>query len=161
VVKSHTITGGGGAQRHLVEAGNPQGRPILFLHGTSQCGLTLSRQLRSDLADTYRLVAMDLRGHGRSERPPADYADSKLWTDDVDAAIRELGLDRPAVRGLNTLFVDKRWVNHGLLQAYSRTNRILNSVKTYGNIVSFRDLEKRDERRHRALRQQGRAAWCC
>lgn len=42
---------------------------------------------------------------------------------------------------LNTLFVDKRLVNHGLMQAYSRTNRILNSVKTYGNIVSFRDLE--------------------
>lgn len=43
---------------------------------------------------------------------------------------------------LNTLFVDKHLVNHGLLQAFSRTNRILNSVKTYGNIVSFRDLEK-------------------
>ena len=43
---------------------------------------------------------------------------------------------------LNTLFADKRFVNHGLLQAYSRTNRILNSVKNYGNIVSFRDLEK-------------------
>ena len=43
---------------------------------------------------------------------------------------------------MNTLFVDKRLVNHGLLQAYSRTNRILNSVKTYGNIVSFRDLEE-------------------
>jgi len=42
---------------------------------------------------------------------------------------------------LNTLFVDKRLVNHGLIQAFSRTNRILNSVKTYGNIVSFRDLE--------------------
>lgn len=43
---------------------------------------------------------------------------------------------------LNTLFVDKNLRSHGLLQAYSRTNRILNSVKTYGNIVSFRDLEK-------------------
>jgi type I restriction enzyme, R subunit len=43
---------------------------------------------------------------------------------------------------LNTLFVDKRLINHGLVQAYSRTNRILNSVKTYGNIVSFRDLEE-------------------
>jgi len=43
---------------------------------------------------------------------------------------------------LNTLFVDKRLVNHGLIQAYSRTNRILNSVKTYGNIVTFRNLEK-------------------
>ena len=43
---------------------------------------------------------------------------------------------------LNTLFVDKNLRSHGLIQAYSRTNRILNSVKTYGNIVSFRDLEQ-------------------
>jgi type I restriction enzyme R subunit len=43
---------------------------------------------------------------------------------------------------LNTLWVDKNLRQHGLLQAYSRTNRILNSVKTYGNIVCFRDLEK-------------------
>lgn len=42
---------------------------------------------------------------------------------------------------LNTLFVDKNLRAHGLIQAYSRTNRILNSVKTYGNVVSFRDLE--------------------
>lgn len=43
---------------------------------------------------------------------------------------------------LNTLWADKNLRAHGLLQAYSRTNRILNSVKTYGNIVSFRDLEQ-------------------
>jgi type I restriction enzyme R subunit len=43
---------------------------------------------------------------------------------------------------LNTLWVDKGLRQHGLIQAYSRTNRILNSVKTYGNIVSFRDLEQ-------------------
>ncbi len=43
---------------------------------------------------------------------------------------------------LNTLWVDKGLRHHGLIQAYSRTNRILNSVKTYGNIVSFRDLEE-------------------
>jgi len=43
---------------------------------------------------------------------------------------------------LNTLFVDKNLRAHGLIQAYSRTNRILNSVKTYGNIVTFRDLEQ-------------------
>ncbi|MHB1492061.1 MAG: type I restriction enzyme subunit R domain-containing protein, partial [Cellulomonas sp.] len=42
---------------------------------------------------------------------------------------------------MNTLWVDKNLRTHGLIQAYSRTNRILNSVKTYGNIVSFRDLE--------------------
>ena len=42
---------------------------------------------------------------------------------------------------LNTLWVDKNLKMHGLIQAYSRTNRILNSVKTFGNIVCFRDLE--------------------
>ena len=49
------------------------------------------------------------------------------------------GFDAPT---LNTLFVDKNLRYHGLIQAYSRTNRILNSVKTFGNIVCFRDLEK-------------------
>ena len=43
---------------------------------------------------------------------------------------------------LNTLWVDKNLKQHGLLQAYSRTNRILNSVKTYGNIVCFRNLQE-------------------
>ncbi len=43
---------------------------------------------------------------------------------------------------LNTLWVDKNLKMHGLIQAFSRTNRILNSVKTYGNIVCFRDLQK-------------------
>ena len=43
---------------------------------------------------------------------------------------------------LNTLWVDKNLRQHGLIQAFSRTNRILNSVKTYGNIVSFRNLEQ-------------------
>jgi type I restriction enzyme R subunit len=44
---------------------------------------------------------------------------------------------------LNTLWVDKNLKMHGLLQAYSRTNRILNSIKTFGNIVTFRNLEDR------------------
>ena len=43
---------------------------------------------------------------------------------------------------LNTLWVDKNLKMHGLIQAYSRTNRILNSVKTFGNIVCFRNLQK-------------------
>ncbi len=43
---------------------------------------------------------------------------------------------------LNTLWVDKNLKQHGLIQAFSRTNRILNSVKTYGNIVCFRNLQE-------------------
>ncbi|MDW7661847.1 MAG: type I restriction endonuclease subunit R [Bacillota bacterium] len=49
------------------------------------------------------------------------------------------GFDAP---GLNTLFVDKNLRYHGLIQAFSRTNRIYDSTKTFGNIVTFRDLEK-------------------
>lgn len=49
------------------------------------------------------------------------------------------GFDAPC---LNTLFVDKNLRYHGLIQAYSRTNRIYDATKTFGNIVTFRDLEK-------------------
>jgi len=49
------------------------------------------------------------------------------------------GFDAPR---LNTLFVDKNLRYHGLIQAYSRTNRIYDSTKSFGNIVTFRDLEK-------------------
>ncbi len=49
------------------------------------------------------------------------------------------GFDAPT---LNTLFVDKNLRYHGLIQAYSRTNRIVDATKTFGNIVSFRDLEQ-------------------
>lgn len=49
------------------------------------------------------------------------------------------GFDAPT---LNTLFVDKNLRYHGLMQAYSRTNRIYNATKTFGNIITFRDLEQ-------------------
>ena len=52
------------------------------------------------------------------------------------------GFDAPT---LNTLFVDKNLRYHGLIQAFSRTNRILNKVKTFGNIVCFRNLERATE----------------
>lgn len=98
-MKHHTLIGGGGTRLHLVEAGDPRGPSILFLHGCSQSWLTWDRQMRSELARRYRLVAMDLRGHGSSERPRDGYDDSRLWAADVDAAIRELELDRPILCG--------------------------------------------------------------
>jgi non-heme chloroperoxidase len=99
MMKSHKIKGGGGIQLHLVETGNSSGRPILFIHGFSQCCLAWSRQMNSDLADDYRLVAMDIRGHGLSDKPREAYDDSKLWADDVNAAIQALSLDHPLLCG--------------------------------------------------------------
>jgi pimeloyl-ACP methyl ester carboxylesterase len=96
-MKTHRISGGDGVRLHVVETGVPAGRPILFLHGFSQCSLTWSRQLNSDLAGDFRLVALDLRGHGRSDKPRDGYADSRLWADDVNAVIQTLGLERPVL----------------------------------------------------------------
>jgi pimeloyl-ACP methyl ester carboxylesterase len=98
-MKSYKVTGGGGVQLHVVEKGNPDGRPILFIHGFSQCSLAWSRQMNSDLADDFRLVAIDLRGHGLSDKPKDAYADSKLWADDITAVIQTLNLDHPVLSG--------------------------------------------------------------
>lgn len=98
-MKHHAIAGGDGCLLHLVEAGNPNGQAVLFLHGFSQSSLSWSRQLESKLADRYRLLAMDLRGHGLSDKPRDAYGDSRLWADDVAAAIRQLDLDRPVLCG--------------------------------------------------------------
>lgn len=99
MIKHHTIGGGGGINLHVVETGNRRGRPLLFIHGLSQCWLAWSRQLNSDLAERLRLIAMDMRGHGLSDKPLDGYADSRLWAEDVDAVIRGLGLDRPVLCG--------------------------------------------------------------
>lgn len=98
-MQERTIIGGGGARLHLVETGNRSGQPILFVHGFSQSVLSWSAQLSSELRRRFRLVAMDLRGHGASDKPPTGYDDSKLWADDVDAIIRELTLDQPILCG--------------------------------------------------------------
>ena len=98
-MKTYKVAGGGGVQLHVVEAGNPAGAPILFLHGFSQSSLAWSRQLDSDLARDHRLVAIDLRGHGLSDKPRDVYGDSRLWADDVHAVIDALDLDHPVLCG--------------------------------------------------------------
>ena len=55
--------------------------------------------MHSDLAKDFRLIAMDIRGHGLSEKPRDAYGDSKLWADDVQAVITTLGLESPLLSG--------------------------------------------------------------
>jgi non-heme chloroperoxidase len=98
-MNTHQIKGGGGTRLHVVETGKPKGHPILFIHGLSQCWLTWNRQMNSELAKDCRLVAMDMRGHGLSEKPREGYTDSALWADDVNAVIVGLGLDHPLLCG--------------------------------------------------------------
>jgi pimeloyl-ACP methyl ester carboxylesterase len=100
-MKTHLVRGGGGLRLHVREWGKADGPPILFIHGWSQNHLCWARQYDSALADEFRLVAYDLRGHGMSDAPlePGHYTDGKLWADDVAAIISELHLDRPVLVG--------------------------------------------------------------
>jgi non-heme chloroperoxidase len=100
-MKVHTIEGGGGLRLHVREWGKPDGAPILFIHAWSQNHLCWAEQYDSGLAEEFRLVAYDLRGHGMSEAPlePEHYTDAQLWADDVAAIIDQLALDRPVLVG--------------------------------------------------------------
>jgi non-heme chloroperoxidase len=98
-MRDHVITGGGGVRLHVVESGNSIGPPILFIHGLSQSWLAWDRQFNSELAANYRLVALDLRGHGLSDKPKEGYGDSQLWADDVQAVLKALSLDHPILCG--------------------------------------------------------------
>lgn len=93
-----TITGGGDLTISLLENGNAQGLPVLLVHGFSQSALSWKHQLGSPLTKDLRLVAMDLRGHGGSDKPldAANYTDSALWADDIANTIASLG-DRKVV----------------------------------------------------------------
>jgi non-heme chloroperoxidase len=99
--KIHAVQGGGGLRLHVREWGRPDGPPILLIHGLSQNHLCWAKQYHSALADEFRLVAYDLRGHGMSQAPlePGHYADGQLWADDLAAIIEQLGLDRPVLVG--------------------------------------------------------------
>ena len=99
--KTYTVKGGGGLRLHVREWGRPEGQPILFIHGWSQNHLCWAKQYESSLADEFRLVAYDLRGHGMSEAPlePEHYTAGKLWADDLAAIVDELRLERPVLVG--------------------------------------------------------------
>ena len=92
----HEVEGGGGLRLQAREWGNPRGPAILLIHGWSQSHMSWSYQVESHLADEFRLVALDNRGHGMSEKPPEaeHYRDERLWADDVAAAIYAVNLAR-------------------------------------------------------------------
>jgi len=100
-MKVHEVRGGGGLRLHVREWGRADGPPIVFIHGLSQSHLCWAKQYESALAEEFRLVAYDLRGHGMSQAPleAEHYADGALWADDLAAVIEQLRLDRPVLVG--------------------------------------------------------------
>jgi non-heme chloroperoxidase len=97
-MRSRTVTGGGGVEIYVEERGPADAHSLLLIHGFSQSRLAWASQFDSTLADDYRLVAMDCRGHGASGTPsdPDAYRDSELWADDVRAVIESLS-ERPTL----------------------------------------------------------------
>lgn len=101
MAKEYQIEGGGGVRLWAGEWGNPSGPAIMFIHGFMQCHLSWQAQLESDLAKDFRLIAIDARGHGQSEKPDdmAAYQDGQHWADDIAAVIKQLDLHKPVLVG--------------------------------------------------------------
>lgn len=96
-----SVEGGGGVSIAVYEGGDPSGPPLVFLHGFLGSHLNWASQFSGPLAQNYRLIAIDLRGHGASEKPltPEAYASPTVWADDLAAVIRAKDLRRPVLVG--------------------------------------------------------------
>ena len=94
-----TVVGGSGNRLHVREWGRRDGPPVLMIHGWSGNHLCWKNQVESGLADEFRLVALDLRGHGMSDQPLAadQYQQPRLWASDIAAVIDQCQLDRPTL----------------------------------------------------------------
>jgi len=100
-MNSHSVIGGGGVKLHVREWGREDAPAILFIHGWSQNHLCWRKQYESRLTEEFRLVALDLRGHGMSEVPELQehYTDPQAWAVDIAAIIEHLRLDCPVLVG--------------------------------------------------------------
>jgi non-heme chloroperoxidase len=100
-VTVHTVAGGDGDALHVREWGPADGPPVLLIHGWSGNHMCWRHQIESPLVEELRVVALDLRGHGMSDRPldAGRYQAARLWAADVAAVIGQLDLDRPTLVG--------------------------------------------------------------
>jgi pimeloyl-ACP methyl ester carboxylesterase len=83
------------------EWGNPDGPPIVFLHGFAQCHLSWQMQTTGSLAERFRLITYDARGHGLSDKPddPGAYRDDLLWAGELAAVLDAAAIERPVLVG--------------------------------------------------------------
>ena len=95
------VPGAGGVNIAVYERGNPAGPPVVLIHGFLGNHLNWSRQFSGALADSFRIITYDLRGHGASDKPldPASYSSSEAWAGDLAAVIRSKSLERPVLVG--------------------------------------------------------------
>ena len=90
-IERYRVTGHASVSLNTVRGGNVQGQTIVFIHGLTHAHNVWEKQFISTLADNYRLIAYDLRGHGRSDRPEQGYEKSESWAGDLHAVIASAG----------------------------------------------------------------------
>jgi non-heme chloroperoxidase len=90
----HKVQGAEGVMLSVQEWGNPNGQPILFAHAYGMSHLAWLAQVTSDLAQEFRLITFDHRGHGESDKPlaPDSYNRRDLFADDIQAIVTQLNL---------------------------------------------------------------------
>lgn len=100
-VKPYTVTAPDGVPISVQETGDPNGQPIIFVHGLLGSHLSWEKQVGSPELQRYRLITFDMRGHGMSGHPErADaYRDGRRWADDLAALIAASGAQRPVLVG--------------------------------------------------------------
>ncbi|GAB7537803.1 alpha/beta fold hydrolase [Burkholderia sp. 3C] len=98
---SYTVTSPDGVKLAVQESGNPDGPPIVFVHGLLGSHLNWDAQVGSPELRPYRVITYDLRGHGLSDKPAgaAPYHDGGRWADDLAAVIAGSHARKPIVVG--------------------------------------------------------------
>jgi non-heme chloroperoxidase len=97
---SRIVEGAGGVPLVVHEWGNPEGIPVLMLHGFSFGAVAFKNQI-GPIANQIRFIAPDLRGHGLSAKPwqPEAYAGTEVWAEDVARIVEAYALKRPVIVG--------------------------------------------------------------
>ncbi|WP_072804352.1 alpha/beta fold hydrolase [Rhodococcoides yunnanense] len=96
-------------------SGNRAGRPLVLLHGWAQSSACWGEHVLAELGLDYRLIAVDLRGHGYSDAPASGYDDSAIWAGDVDAVLTAEGITGHGGIGGGTGAVLVGWSYGGLV----------------------------------------------
>lgn len=97
----YTVRSPDGTDIAVQEAGDPTGRPIIFIHGLLGNHLSWERQVDATELQRFRLITFDLRGHGWSGHPDDSqaYEDGRRWAEDLAAVVRASRADQPVVVG--------------------------------------------------------------
>lgn len=99
--KNYTVQSPDGVEIAVQESGNPDGKPIVFIHGLLGSRLNWEEQTGSPELQKYRMITYDLRGHGQSEMPDdaEAYRDGRRWADDLATVLKASDVRRPVVVG--------------------------------------------------------------